>query len=274
MPFILIKGRFRPKAGNPDGDSVRFLANNLALWKKLDGKPPRLGTGALTKNTVQLRLEGIDAIEKGATEPLSVEAKDSLLGLLGFDANTNPEPLGYILARMTDDKSGRPVCFVFAGAASKADGSDVFLDRTMLRKSANYKQMLAGFAYPLYYNTLFAPLRGEFNVALRQAKQARRKYWEKDKTKSGVTVNGFASLKTIAPIWPKLWRRLETHLRHNPSLAGFMDFLASENERIDILSIMEERGLQDVVSVQGNRIKMTVAPEDIRVVGKAGLRKR
>jgi endonuclease YncB( thermonuclease family) len=274
MPFTLIKGRFRPKAGEPDGDSVRFLANNLALWKKLEGKPVKLGTGALTKNTVQLRLEGIDAIEKGATQPLSVQAKDSLLGLLGFDSNANPEPLGYILARMTDDKTRRPICFVFAGATNAADGSDVFLDRAMLRKSANLKQTLAGFAYPLYYNTLFAALRGEFNVALRQAKQARRGYWTKDRTLGGVTVNGFASLKTIAPIWPKLWRRLETHLRHNPSVAGFIDFLARENERIDILSIMEERGLQDVVSVQGKKVKMTVAPEDIRVVGKAGLRRR
>jgi len=66
MPFFLIKGHYRPKAGIPDGDSVRFLANNLALWGKLDGYSVRLGTSAKTKDTVQLRLEGIDAIEKAA----------------------------------------------------------------------------------------------------------------------------------------------------------------------------------------------------------------
>ena len=109
MPFTLIKGRFKPRAGIPDGDSVRFLADKLILWQRLKGKPVKLGTGETTKNTAQLRFEGIDAIEKGATKPLATQAKDNMLKLIGFDKNTNAEPVGYILARMTDDKSGRPV---------------------------------------------------------------------------------------------------------------------------------------------------------------------
>lgn len=64
MPFILIKGRFKPGAGTPDGDSVRFLADDLKLWDRLEGKPVELGKGVTTKDTVQLRFEGIDAIEK------------------------------------------------------------------------------------------------------------------------------------------------------------------------------------------------------------------
>ena len=272
MPFTLIKGSFRPQAGQPDGDSVRFLAKDLTLWKKLEGRPVNLGTGALTKDTVQLRLEGIDAIEKGATQPLSVDSKDNLLKLLGFHPQTNPEPGGYIVSRMTDDTSRRPICFAFAGTVGAADGSSVFVDATMVRKSANVKQMQDGFAYPLYYNTLFAELRTEFNKALRLAKQAGRGYWPKDRTLQGVTVTGTPSLKTIAPIWPKLWRRLETHLRSGAPLSDFIDFLAGENERLDILSIMEERGLQDIVKVQGSKVKLTVAPEDIRVRSKAGTR--
>ena len=90
----------------------------------------------------------------------------------------------------------------------------------------------------------------------------------------GVTVTGKASLASIPPIWPKLWRRLETHLRKNPSLKGFIDFLAKENERLDILTIMEERGLQDIVKVTGNKVRLTVSPENIRVVGQAGKRPR
>lgn len=68
MPFIVIKGRFKPTVGIPDGDTVRFKADNLALWKKLQGVPVRLGKSEHSKNTVQLRFEGIDAIEK---RPLS-----------------------------------------------------------------------------------------------------------------------------------------------------------------------------------------------------------
>lgn len=103
MPFILIKGRFKPRAGTPDGDSVRFLAKNLSLWKKLEGKPVRFGTSAKTKNTVQLRFEGIDAIEKKAIKPLSTQARDSMLKIIGFDED-HPEPPCYVLFRMTDDQ--------------------------------------------------------------------------------------------------------------------------------------------------------------------------
>jgi hypothetical protein len=274
MPFTLIKGRFKPQAGIPDGDSVRFLANNLNLWANLEGKSPKLGEGSKTKNTVQLRFEGIDAIEKAATKPLATQARDNMLRLIGFDENNNPEPEGYILARMTDDESGRPIAFVFAGITSQQDGSNVFLDGSMLRTSVNFLQASAGFAYPLYYNTLFASLRVEFNKAIVQAKDDGLGYWPVDKTQAGVTVNTRADLATIQPIWPKLWRRLEEFLRHNDSLAGFIDFLEERNERVIILPIVEERGLQDVVEVQGNKVRLTEPPENLIVVGKAGRRVR
>ncbi|MBO0723242.1 MAG: hypothetical protein J2P41_20635 [Blastocatellia bacterium] len=128
MPFILIKGRFKPMAGVPDGDSVRFLADDTKLWKNLEGKPVELGTGPETMNTTQLRLEGIDAPEKGAIKPLSEEARDNLFKLIGFDENSNPEPRGYILTRMTDDLSGRPISFVFAGTTRKTDGATINVD--------------------------------------------------------------------------------------------------------------------------------------------------
>lgn len=274
MPFTLIKGKYKPLAGIPDGDSVRFRAANLDLWKRLEGAPVKLGTGPDTKDTVQLRLEGIDAIEKGAIKPLSVQARNNMFRRLNFDATANPEPEGYILARMTDDKSRRPICFVFSGKTNLADGASVHLDAQTLRKTVNYQQMLDGFAYPLYYNTLFASLREEFTRALKLAKIAKRGYWPTDKTMQGVTITGKNSLLSIPPIWPKLWRRLETHLRKNTSLQGFLDFLAKENERVDILPIFEERGLQDIVTVVGNKVRLTVSPENIRVVGKVGKRRR
>jgi endonuclease YncB( thermonuclease family) len=280
MPFTLIKGTYRPLAGIPDGDSLRFRANNLSLWKKLEGASVVLGTGAETKDTVQLRLEGIDAIEKGAAKnvdpkkSLSTQARDNLFARINFDKDTNPQPAGYILSRMTDDKSRRPICFIFYGKTNLADGSSVMLDAKLLRKSVNYQQMLDGYAYPLYYNTLFASLRNEFTSALQLAKKAKRGYWPTDKTSQGATVISAGSLASIPPIWPKLWRRLETHFRNNTSLKGFIDFLTKENERVDILPIMEERGLQDIVKVTGNKVRLTVLPENVRVVANAGKRRR
>lgn len=71
MPFTLIKGRFVPSAGIPDGRSIRFRANNNTLWKKLESREVELGAGKETRGTVQPRREGIDAIGKGATKALS-----------------------------------------------------------------------------------------------------------------------------------------------------------------------------------------------------------
>ncbi len=272
MPFTLVKGRYKPNAGIPDGDSVRFLADDLSLWNKLQGKPVKLGTGVKTKNTVQLRFEGIDAIEKGAIKPLSVNARDSMFRLINFDENNNPEPEGYILTRMTDDKAGRPICFVFAGDANRDDGSEVWLDNIMLQSSVNYLQAKAGYAYPLYYNTLFASLRNEFNIAFSYARENHLGYWPSDNTTTGVTVTSQADLATINPIWPKLWRRLEEYLRNNNSLAGFIVFLEEKDERVDLLTIMEERGLQDYLEVNGNHVRLTELPENLRVVSEAGQR--
>ena len=273
MPFTLIRGSFRPQAGVPDGDSVRFLADDLLLWKKLAGKPVKIGTGAATKDTVQLRFEGIDSIEKAATQPLATKSRDNMFRLIGHTAAV-AEPRGYVLARMTDDTSGRPICFTYAGTTARADGSDVFLDAALLKTSVNYRQMKDGFAYPLYYNTLFASLRNEFNNALASAKQGGLGYWPVDATRAGVQMKSGTDLATIRPIWPKLWRRLEEHFKTASSLAGFIAFLAAKDERIDILSIMEERGLQDLVKVTGNRVKLLFDPENLRVVGDAGQRAR
>jgi endonuclease YncB( thermonuclease family) len=265
LPFTLIKGQFVPTVGVPDGDSVRFRANDPIFWLKLEGRRININ---FENRTVQTRFEGIDAIEKRAIEPLSTEAKNSMLSLINYDRNTNPEPEGYILARMTDTH-GRPLCFAFSGIIDTNDGSDVFLDQPMLRNSVNYKQMEAGFAYPLYYNTLFRDLREAFNESLRSAKSSSKGYWPTDATMTGVTVSDRSSLSTIKPIWPKLWRRLEEYLPTHGNLDDFIMWLEEKGERVDILSIMEQRGLEDVVKVEGNHVSLTEVPENLRVVSAA-----
>jgi hypothetical protein len=47
MAFILIKGRFTPQFGQPDGDSVRFLANNRRLLLELEGRRPNISGSSL-----------------------------------------------------------------------------------------------------------------------------------------------------------------------------------------------------------------------------------
>lgn len=260
MGFTLIKGTFHPELGLPDGDSVRFKPNNPQLLKKLEGTPAKITQNGGTKGTLQLRFEGIDAIEKGAQQPLSKNATDSMNKLVGGTGGQ-----GYILARMTDPH-GRPLSFVFAGTTPKPDGSDVFLDPAMLSSSVNYKQMQAGYAYPLYYNTLFASLRSKFNQALNQAKQNHKGYWPTDKTNKGVNINGKPSLKAIDPVWPKLWRRFEEYVRNHNSMNGFIAWLDAKNERILKLDSQDETGLANIVKVQGNKVWLTEKPENLMVI--------
>lgn len=275
MAFVAIRGRFKPDVGTPDGDSVRFLADEPGLWRRLEGRRARLSTSGPTAGTVQLRFEGIDSIEKAATRALAEASRESMKQLIGYDPQGEREPAGWVLARMTDDQAGRPISWLFAGEAEAPDdGSDIFLDEALVRNSVNYGQMRAGFAYPLYYNTLFAELRETLAEAQADAKAQQRGYWPEDATTSGVTVDGNESLDEIAPIWPKLWRRLEEYLRRNPDLSGFKDWLEEKNERVDIMSRMAEQGLQDVVEVEGDTVRMLVEPEDIRVVASAGFRQR
>lgn len=57
MPFILIKGRFKPEVRIPDGNSVRVIANGPALWK-------RLGTSDKSKDLTQAPpLKGIETMK-------------------------------------------------------------------------------------------------------------------------------------------------------------------------------------------------------------------
>ncbi len=139
---------------------------------------------------------------------------------------------------MTDDASGRPIAFVFAGTTFQEDGSAVLLTRDLLRKSVNIGLARAGFAYPLYYNTLFATLREEVSNAIAYAKKKRLGYWPTDKTTIGVTVRTSPDLPTIPPIWPKLWRRLEEFFQRNTSLSQALStFLnAVTNESMSCLS--------------------------------------
>jgi hypothetical protein len=59
MPFKLIKGRYFVTGYSPDGDSIRFEADNTAFLNDLSGFRPKINQ----RNHVQLRIEAIDTLE-------------------------------------------------------------------------------------------------------------------------------------------------------------------------------------------------------------------
>ena len=265
MPFTLLKGTFKPAAGKPDGDSIRFAPDNPALLFDLHrrGKSPRLHD---KNKTIQLRYEGIDALEKAAIKEFSDAALQKNLELL--DLADRKEEEGYILARQTGPY-GRPICFVFAGRSRKRDGASVYLEKDLLQESVNYQLLEAGAAYPLFYDTLFADLRSVLASASKQARAADVGFWSADKTKTGVRWRGIDSLSDLDPIMPKLWRRLKKYAKKRAAdgepdtLGGFMKYLRANPDRLVIIEGARATDFDNIVEVDGRVVKFPLDPEDV-----------
>ena len=179
--------------------------------------------------TVQLRFEGIDALEKDAKEPFASNATSKNLELLVLSSPTDESDC-YILANQIGSNA-RPICFVFAGTATEDDGSSIFLDVERMKQSVNFGLIESGGVYPLFYNTLFGGLRSAFTSVTFVARESGLGLWPRDRINAGVTWGGADPLPNVDPIFPKLWRRLKKYTQNrdfrdeSDSLVAFIDFL-------------------------------------------------
>lgn len=71
MDYTLIKGTFHVVGHSPDGDSIKFKANNDARWERIPTKNREKLEEALSKEdgVLQLRLQAIDALETHYSPP-------------------------------------------------------------------------------------------------------------------------------------------------------------------------------------------------------------
>lgn len=258
MPFLTIKGVFNPQSGIPDGDSVRFLADDDSLFDLLEGQVDFRSDGE-----VQLRYEGIDALERAAIRPFSSDATEQNLQLLGGEENGQP---GYILSNQIE-QNGRPVCFVFTGEPNDADGSEIVLEPETLQQSVNYQLLAEGFVYPLFYDTLYQELRDRLVEAVETARQEKLGIWTEDASNQGFTVQPPVNLAQLEPIFPKLWRRLETFYRRpsnqNKTAAQFLESLAQGSDRL--FTIPDQRWIKfsTALEVSGDKLKLKYKPEEM-----------
>jgi hypothetical protein len=281
MPMLCLAGTYRIVATEPDGDSIRFYPDDPSQWTRVPG-PHAVQTNAT--GGAQLRLDGIDALEthyaaRGSVplhQPLDFahKAADELLRWLGFRrvqrdgeevTAATPEQLpGFLLTRGAD-LYGRCVALVGRGDPPGTSGTQVIVNVALLRRTANYRLIATGLAYPTYYLNLYPDLRRELS---KQAQAARPKtgLWALDRTQKGVDVKSLATLTDDAVILPKLFRRLVDYLALNdddPSLTGFSDFLAQRDDRIFILTTGHYTGFDYVVEVKKQVVRLTTAPEDL-----------
>jgi endonuclease YncB( thermonuclease family) len=258
MPFLLIQGVFNPHSGNPDGDSVRFRAQQPLLFKQLKNRIDIKGN-----EEVQLRYEGIDALEKKALRPFSSNATLANIQLLGGYQDGLP---GYILSSY-GDTNGRPVCFVFTGEPPAPSGSWIKLSQFQLHQSVNYHLLLRGLVYPLFYDTLYPELRQELVAATEMARQQQLGIWPADRSNQGFDLNVFSQLATLPPIFPKLWRRLEQFYhqrdRKHFSLLDFQQWLAQGEDRIITLTDQRCIKFATAISVRPHALRMLYQPEEM-----------
>ncbi|NIA68745.1 hypothetical protein HBA54_09095 [Pelagibius litoralis] len=266
MPFTLIKGAFVPQAGRPDGDSLRFRPDTPDLIFRLRqrGRPPKINEN---NGTVQLRYEGIDTMESRALQPFSSDATRSNLAFCGVPDGEGTAR-GHILANQLGP-NGRPIAFVFPGDAPETDGTSVFLEVPRMKDSANFHQITQGHAYPLFYDTLFFDLRNAFSDETKQARQKGQNVWSADVTNTGALWQGPGSEEAMQPLFPKLWRRLDSYGRdadiENPdSLGEFRAYLEFEKaERVFDLTQGRATGFDNLVTVEEERVSMATLPEEL-----------
>ncbi len=283
MPMTLIKGNFRVIKAAPDGDSIRFYPHNPENWKKL---PTRVKTNY--SGGAQLRLDSIDALETHYNarvgslstqhQPLEYAhaAANELLKFLGFKkvtrnsnevvTDSEPEEVpGFILTRFAD-AYGRSVAFAFKGNSEEEDGSSVFFDKSLLKKSANYHLILKGLVYPTFYSKLYPDIRKQLTLAAEKSREEKKGLWESDKTNKGFVLESLETITEEVVILPKLFRRLLSYLAINDgsvSLAGFSEYLESLDDRLIILPEGQVTGFDFVVKVDGQNIKLSYQPEDL-----------
>lgn len=269
MPFTVISGDFVPEAGRPDGDSIRFRPDDPSPLFQLPrrGRAPKINRN---NRTIQLRFEGIDTMESRAAVPYSSDATASNLELCGVPTGVGTAR-GYVLANQIGP-NGRPICFVYPGNPAQPSGEEVFLDIDWMKQSVNFEQITRGHAYPLFYDTLFDDLRIAMANEVAAVRVTGRGVWSADVSTTGAHYHGPDSLDTMSPLFPKLWRRLDKYSRDsdilNPrSLAEFKEYLEGlREERVFVFSQGISTGFDDLVEVNGDTVRLTVAPEEIVVV--------
>ena len=226
--YKAIPGQFVVVGKEPDGDSSRFIADDLGLFDELHRafriKPSR------ADNSVQLRFEAVDTPEThygNLAQPMGDTARDAMLARLGFKnvqfggsggglvtASTPALLRGMVLTKGVD-ANGRPISYVLTEKDAKGiqPGEWNFVGSRTLRKTVNWFLLEKGFAYYTVYTSTPKSHRDILRPAAQAARQNRLGIWSTDDTADFV----LKDQSSIGPegnlILPKLFRRCSDYLK-------------------------------------------------------------
>lgn len=284
MSFRMIKGTFHVAGYSPDGDSIRFKADDDGQWDKVSGT-----VELSSKGHAQLRIEAIDTLEthyyrnnKYYHQPrvLADAATDQLLQLLGIKnavwnadrskvVSAEDGTKGCIITRMAE-QFGRPVSFVFTELEAMEDGQEVYLDRELAAKSVNYQLLSGGFAYPTFYDGMFYDIRELFAAAAAQARTEQIGIWSRDTSNEYFKVNNLADITEEHVILPKLFRRMIDYIVKHGTFDphAFIASLREKPEQVLILNILHFTHFDNLLAVDDKgRIKLMQHPENVVFLG-------
>lgn len=277
MAFKVVPGTFHVVGYSPDGDSIRFKADDPCLWEGLEG--PAVDVNK--KGHAQLRFEAIDTLETHYSGPhhqpeaYAVGARDRLFELLGIGSvvwnekgtevlSASDGTPGYVVAKVVE-KNRRPVSFVFAGPPARDIAGDLFLTAAHLKDSVNFALIREGLAYPTFYSGLFFDLRKAFSKAVRSARFRKAGIWKEDATTTGFAFPSIQDLENELVILPKLFRRFIEFLKQGSGQGGqgFLDFLEAKQDRLMVVDTRHFTHLDDIIEFKKGRIKLTELPENL-----------
>lgn len=255
--YKAISGKLLVIGYEPDGDSIRFKADDLAdfdsIYRSYKLKPSR-------DESVQLRLDGIDAPELhygGHGQPRGETARDYLLNnVLGFSgikfnklkvsASNPPEMDATILTSMIDPH-GRPISYLLVGTKAQgfSSGEIMEVDVDTLEQTVNIQLLKKGEAYPLLYTSTPLLNREYIRELAVKSQDSRSGIWTYDHTTSFELYD----YESIEPpngllIFPKIFRRAIDYLRdyHNGVFRGsLIEWMRWKGEQEDDMVLIDER---------------------------------
>jgi len=268
--YKVIKGTFHVKGYSPDGDSIRFRADNESHWDffKWSGKKPK---------NAQLRIEAIDALEthyEGYSQPsvFALAALETMLEFLNiriksynlnFTKITNAQDgaPGFIVSSEVDGFD-RPISFAFTGNADLKDGAELAPDKLPVKSSFNYKLVKEGLAYPCFYYGFDPGILREFQKAVKTARDARRGIWAIDRTK-GFTFWHPKTIREDVIILPKLFRRLISFMESMSSIDELPAYLKDTGDYLRVFGNPEQTRLDKLIEISNNHIALSTELEQI-----------
>lgn len=288
--YRLIKGRLIVRQRqSPDGDSMRFVANDMSLFETLPHfSQPSIANG---EESYQLRFQAIDTPELhygGAEQPHGLESRNGYLKWLGVnpsDWDWAVAPSGFEweqgAAILCDgfEGHGRPIAFVLKNHNGD-DGSDVKLTTSLLAETYNHHAVKTGLAYlGVYSGSLSFDVQSNLVSTYKKAKSSRLGVWKLDRTRR-FTVN---TLDDLGPeegslIYPKIFRRCVDALRwaggeFEPG-RDVDDFLADRpNENDQFIIHARDSGqlksrLSDVLEQINNQIRIQLDLNTVEFISK------